>query len=64
MSKLVKTLTVDEISKIQTNGGKPAWCWYTLAMCGAGYDSGTCDYMYSHCFGVKHSSGGGGSYHC
>nr|2KUY_A Chain A, Prebacteriocin glycocin F [Lactiplantibacillus plantarum] len=43
---------------------KPAWCWYTLAMCGAGYDSGTCDYMYSHCFGIKHHSSGSSSYHC
>lgn len=43
MSKLLKTLSEEEINSVSELGkGCP---WHALIACGAGYDSGTCSWV-------------------
>lgn len=54
MSKLLKTLSEEEINSVSELGkGCP---WHALIACGAGYDSGTCSWVFEQCAGRKLSS--------
>ncbi|WP_180542114.1 glycocin F family RiPP peptide [Staphylococcus haemolyticus] len=47
MSKLLKSLSEEEINEVSDLGkGCP---YHALALCGAGYDSGTCGWVFKQC---------------
>ncbi|HID9439933.1 TPA: glycocin F family RiPP peptide [Clostridioides difficile] len=47
MSKLLKNLSEEEINSVSELGkGCP---WHAFALCGAGYDSGTCGWVFKQC---------------
>lgn len=64
MSKLMKSLSNDEIEKFTEKGGySKLECFYYLQMCTSGYDCGTCDYILRQC-GYKPGTGNGGCSTC
>lgn len=57
MSKLLKSLSEEEIRSIDSNG--KGCNYYALALCATGYDSGTCGWVYKNCGPKQRPSSGG-----
>lgn len=58
MSKLLKSLSEEEINEVSDLGkGCP---YHALVLCGAGYDSGSCGWVFEQC-GAKSSPSSGGA---